>query len=420
MQDILQNSKHLSEYDKEIFCAMFKRLDERQNILFQNIEKNVEKQMFRIRNIDNNWRIITAIINKSEVDEAKKNGLYEIIKISPFKQYVKFDDLEIHQNSMLTKDVYCAGIAFLRCAYHEVADIIDKKYIARVMGKEGEYDVEYYLRPYMAYYDYEELLERTARQYGVERPTLFSPQSRRAVSVSVDFGDYKVSKSDSLVIDFKLKENNLLDRLQIEKTLVWNVEIIDEHEIPQPKENTNKQVVPLFNNEYQIYEFSVEENEFIYIKTRIGDIKRFNNCVYINLSENQYLDDVRYWKIRINDCTKAYVDKIDYKYWNFYKLNRIYKERIRTEADIEYVFGFFENELTSCLGIMRTLGENRAIRTYENRDAYRYSKNKNFRSSAICYVKFEKSENWLFEDYISYIFAFMNYYYPEFYWVGVV
>ena len=49
MQDIIQNSSHLSEYDKDIFCSVFKKLEKKQNVLFQSIAKNVENQMFQIK-----------------------------------------------------------------------------------------------------------------------------------------------------------------------------------------------------------------------------------------------------------------------------------------------------------------------------------------------------------------------------------
>ena len=337
--------------------------------------------------------------------------------------YHELFNIPIQSRNIVQKKNICnAGVAFLKCAYHDVVNLVGNKYIAHISGKFGEHDITYYLEPYTYYYKLEELVEKTARQYGVKRPTIFSPLSRRAVNIKVDFGELRVSKFDEAKIDFKLEENNLLDILQTNKTLVWNIEIVDEHRIPRPKENINKKIVPLFENIYQIYEFSVEENEFIYLDASIGDVKRFGNCIYMNLSEYKCIDDIdtRYYKLKIDNYTQAFFNNNDKYYWNFYKFDRIYKERIRTEADIDYVLGFFENEITKYLGVKRTIDNNKAIRTYEDRDSYHYSKNKHFRSSAIGYVRFEKSEHWLFEDYISYIITYMNYYYPEFYWVGVV
>lgn len=422
IKDIVYKSAHLSDYDKEVLGEIAETLKEKQAMLFQNIENKVDRQMQDKKDIEDKWNIVTALIDKNEVEEARDNGLNEIIEIDTFKPYLKYEELKKNRCDLTGIDSYCAGITFLKCPYHEVEEITCKKYNAYVLGDGVNFEVEYSLKPYKGYYKIEEIVERTARQYNLKRPPLFSPLSRRAIKVEVDFKHHEIPQShNNVTIDFKLNENNLIDILQIEKTLVWNVELLNDYEVPDPKQNTNKSVIPLFDKVYQLYEFTVEENEYIYFESSVSDIKRYENNIYVNLKENNDIEDCRYYKIKINRYKNSSFSNEIKIYENFFHYNRYSKERIRTEADIEYTFNLLENECTYYKGIIRKeTPNNLAIRTYKNEDAYHYSKNKKLRSSAICYVKFNQSDNWLFEDYISYMLAYMNYYYPEFYWVGVV
>ena len=200
------------------------------------------------------------------------------------------------------------------------------------------------------------------------------------------------------------------------------MEWLEQHKIPRPKENIDKKIVPLFENTYHIYEFLTQKNEYIFFESQVADIKRYGNTIYVGLSDRQNIESSRYSKLVIHsyDSTGVFFQKFLYFFENFYYNNRFLKERIRTEADIAYVLGYFKNDIANYLKMVRMLGNNKAIRTYESRDAYYYGKEKALRSSSICYIKFSENEHWLFEDYVSYILEYMNYYYPEFYWVGVV
>lgn len=415
MQDIVRRSEHLTEYDKDILCALYENLQCNQERLFNNIADKVREQMQCCKDMTSDWSVVTALINKSDTEQAKRSGLYEMCKISSFQEQCK-----VSLRSLERENVYSAGVAFLKCPYHEILAFTGRQYRAYVKCGTEEYEVSYRLEPFNAYRAKEEVLERTARQYRVEQPVLFSPLSRRAVHVKVDFWGKEVFGVDDINLDFRLDENELSDILQGGKTLVWNIEIKEQHEMPLPKENIEKEIIPLFDNTYQLYEFSTDKNEYIFVEAQASDVKRYGNSVYLGLGEQQNLDTVRYWKLVLHEYADGFWNGVKDKFCNFFATDRIYKERVRTEADINYVMGRFMNDVAEYKGISRTLGDRHAVRIYESREAYHYSKDKIFRSSAVCYVKFKKSDSWLFEDYVSYIMAYMNFFYPEFYWVGVV
>lgn len=420
VKDIIQKSTHLSEYDKDIFIAVFEKLKLKQERLFDGISEKVKNELFKVSCMDKNWNTTTALIDKKELQDAQKNGFEEIIKINTFKENILFEDLDNDKTAGQRENIYTAGVAFLHCRYSEITDIIKNRYRAHVTTKDEDYYVDYFFKKYYGFYEREKLLEETAHQYSIGCPVLFSPMSRRAFIVVLDFGNYNISKSDNLKIDFQLDINGLSGMVDTEKTLIWNINIADENEIPRPRENTKKTVTALFDNTYQIYEFYTDGNEYIHIKSDIADIKRYENSVYVNLNENQDIENIRYCKIKINDYTRAYEENRKNIFQNYFKQNSIYKERIRTEADIDYVIKSFENENIQYSGLKRIPDNNKLTRTYEKRDLYHYPKNTRLRNSSHCYLEFVENNYMYFEDYISYILAYMNYHYPEFYWTGVV
>ena len=294
-----------------------------------------------------------------------------------------------------------------------------KRYKAKVKTEGDEIEVPFVLERYDYYKRIEELLERTARQYGIDRPVIFSPLSRRAVNVKLDFSGITLPQPRSNVIDFQIEKNGLSDVLLCDKTLLWNVEVTEENEIPGPRENTDKKIVSLFEKEYAIYEFAAKENEFIYISSPISEVKRYENRVYVNLNEKQTIEDIRYSKLAIMDVTSVFLEGLEYRYQNFYH-NTGKRERIRTQADIDYVLHKFRNDMARYVGLVRNCDGVNTVHAYEKGDVYHYTKDKIYRSSSVCYIKFEVSGSWIAEDAINYMIAFLNFYYPEYYWVGVV
>ncbi len=424
MGDILEKMKSLSEYDKEVWESIAKNLFRNQNDMINGLKDSVRKQM-AARTAPSTWHIVTAAIPKEELEQAQKNGMFEILDTVCFSEKMQFEDLkkiDIGNNVFL----YSAGISFLKCDYHSKLDFLNpQKYVAKVMiNDKAEYEVEYYFERYDAYINEERVVERAAMQYEVDVPVIFEPISRRAVRIVVDLKDHEFSKSDNAYIDFQLDQNGLLQKLLINYTLIWNVEITEKSEIPRPHENSEKsvisKVVPRDSKVYKVYEFPAEDNEFYYIDSAIHDVKRFGSSIYMNLHEEETIESVRYYKVILHKVNERYLEKIQFKFAAFFNKMYIHKSRIRTEADIDYVMKMFQNDVAKYLGFRMARENDEAVYTYDTFDAYYYPKNKFLRSKSICNIRFEKSDNIFFEDYISYILSFMNYYYPEFYWVGVI
>lgn len=421
-KEVIKDTKGLSEYDKVVLDALFDNLLEKQDQRFNELMELNKLQMSEKNISATGWNIVTALIENTKITEANKSGFFEILKINSFNNIVKFTDLvqiEIDENKT---NFYSAGISFLMCKYSDVFNFLNKNYVAKVTDENGEYEANFRFESYKAFEKEEEIVERMARQYEVDVPFILSPISRRAVNVIVDFVGKDISNKEALNIDFRLSENGLSGVLECNKSLFWNIEITEKNEIPRPRENTDKSIVeylkPIFNDVYHLYEFPATEMEFYYVETKKYDVKRYNNAIYLNVNENETIEDIRYFKIEIHNTTELYIEGISNKFHNFFNHSRINKNRIRTEGDIDYVMGLFENEIAVYRGLVRGNSLS-AIYVYDKQDAYHYTKNKMLRSSSISYLKFEKSENIFFEDYVSYIMAFMNYYYPEFYWVGV-
>ena len=422
MNELIDNMKYLSEYDKEVIGGIFDNLIRHQNSMFEKIIAKTELQQ-RERELALKWNIITAAISKDEVEQSKKNGLYEILDTVCFAEKLHYEDLNLVTDNK--KNGLCsAGVSFLFCKYQDVFKYLNRKYKACVTTNNDSFEVEYYFEKYGGYYDIERIIERTAMQYEVDVPILLEPISRRAINVIVDLSKYGFSKSDNMIIDFQFAKNGLTEIIKEKTTLVWNVEIVEKNEIPRPRENTDKKllakIVPFFEEVYQLYQFPSNENEFYYVESKIQDIKRYGSSVYLNLHEKEKIEDVRYSKLIVHDIPQKYIDKIDCSFRTFFDDRCINKVRIRTEADIDYVMNSMKNDIALYQGLCRKRDNEDSIYIYNSYDAYYYPKNKILRSASICNVQFRSSENIYFEDYVSYILSYLNYYYPEFYWVGVV
>lgn len=407
---IIGNSCHLSEEDKGLFTAIFEGLQKQQENIFSKIEANVKADILHKR-LDN-WNIATVLIDKTDDKKFFQNGFTEIVSIDVHREQMKYEELEETKGN-----IYCAGIGFLNCRYHEIRGYINKIYSAKVTTKDSEYQVSYRLYPTTVFFEKEEKAEKTALQYGIKVPAIYSPMSRRAVLVKVEFNNYKISKSDQLQIDFQYKNNGLDHILLSGKTLVWNISVSEKNQIP--KENTKKSITPAFAKTYQIYEFDTKINEYIYIESSGADLKRFGDTIYLGLSENHSINDLRYWRIQLNSYSLDYLKDTDFSFRNEFISKDNFKERIRTEADIQYIMNCFDKKYFKYKGCQNKEGR-RSIEVYDKRNSYHYPKDKHLTSSSFCYVVIEETENIYFEDLVSYVMAYMNYFYPEFYWVGVV
>lgn len=412
---IINRGTHLSEYDKDILCAVFGKLQQEQADVMERIQEEVKEGLRCQEGADAPWEVVTALVGKEELEDAKKHGLLEMLSIDVNREQMAFQELTLSEGGKA-----CAGIAFLNCPYHQMEAYIDRTYKAVVKADGTSFTAEYRLRAWPAFFQQEAILERTGMQYGIKRPLLYSPMSRRAVQVQLYLGGHTFERQEGVEIDFQYQVNQLEDILLCGKTLVWNVAFLEKEQIPRPKENVNKGIVPLFDKTYQIYEFPVEEHEFIYVESEDTDLKRLGHTVYLALGNGKLPDNIRYCKIRIGPYVRSYLDQAQYAFPNFFTPAALWKERIRTQADVQYVARQFENKLFSYQGCQMSVGDHASVKVYAKRHSYHASKDKVFRSSSYCYLRLAPSEEPYFEDYVSYVMAFLNHFYPEFSWVGIV
>lgn len=418
VSSIIDSSQNISGYEKALLKKLFSKLEEDQNHIFDKIEIKVTKQLETIHTHENNWRVMTALIDndKSSIDVANHNDFYEIIPLDVNEEKMPFAELNVYRNDdpdvQRRGNVY-AGVVFLNCKYSEIADY-KRNYYAVVHTSEGDLEVKYNLIPYEGILKCEKRLEQTALQYGINVPLIYSPMSRRAMIVKVDIDAAFVEKNRDFFIDFLFEKNKLKGVVLNKKTIVWNVKTVDKERLPHPKDNVDKTIIPLFDSAQTIYTFDVNDNEYFYVHSENIDVRRYKNKVYLGIDSNMKIDSIDYEKFSICYGNSDFIEKNNL-FVNNYNFEGRLKDRVRTKGDICNILSCFE---LKCEEVCFS-GKQNPIRTYENRCTYHYPKEDVLKSSSVVYVKVQDSKEIYFEDYISYVFSYLNYYYPEFRWVGV-
>ena len=418
---VIDNAAGFNSEEKDLLKFLFRKLDNDKAELFRKLQDKVLQQVQELKSNDCDWIIKTELIDKSDAQNLE--SMFEVVCLDPVSEEKDFSGRELHQDGF-TSDL---GVGFLRCPYSDIKSIIDRKYMATVECEGETFNIGYKLEHYNGLRDCEIKLERLARQYNVARPSLFSPWSRRAVLVKLDVLDSSFEKlkltNSSAVVRLCLESNGLKSVLQTGKTLAWNVKVECENEMPRPNDSIDASISALFHNVYHIVEFSVDDNQYVLCDLPSVECKRIKDCVYINASCSS-MKDLRYSRYTIFNNANDLRDKnnIVDVFENFCDYNGLSLERIRTQADVEFVMNCFKNPVVSYAGCSTLWNDNyKNVHKYEKGDAYYYTDKKALRGSSKCYISFEVSDrdSWQAEDYISYILSYMNHFYPEFYWVGV-
>lgn len=415
MKKIIESNNSLSKFDKDIYLSLFSELTKEQEKLYNALNLRVEKEIMDLNlNRNENWNIYTTLVDKDKLNEYLKVGFNPVIDIDCVSEFINMKDKEINENK------YMAGVAFLKCKYSDVQKYTSKTYKARIRTKLGEVIASYNLFFSNVFLEREKILEITANQYKIDKPFIFSPFSRRAVSVCINFDGINLDEIIDVNLDFK---NNKLDEIiLVNKFLLWNVEMFDKEDIFFPTENTQKKIVALFEDDYEIYKFELNpENEFLYVDSDGAYIKRIDDEVYLAINNNTNLESLIYIKLKINKISRSIKEDEEFIFENeCNKTIQGIKTRLRTEADIEYTINQFAPKGIKYLGYQVALKGRKSIYVYDKDNTYHYPKSGRLKSSSIAYLKFQESNDLFFEDKISYLINFLNYKYPEFLWVGVV
>lgn len=425
VSDIVDSARNIDGYEKDLLKKLFKKLESNQENLYKQIEAKVEKQLCLSDSSESCWNICTALIenDNSAINQAKHNGYHEIVHVESNHEEMKFTELNVYKDDdsdIARRGNVYAGTMFLDCKYSEIISL-KKDYSGMVYTDTGSYEVKYNLIPYHAFMDEEKKLEQTALQYGVKVPLIYSPMSRRAVVVKVGIDVQEITKHGDFSIDFQYEKNGLDNKIIVNKTLVWNVENLGKDILPFPKDNAEKKITALFDKTFVIYSFDAKENEYYYVRSDNHDIRRIAGSVYVGIDNKTKIEQIDYQKFTINPVNKSFLENImssenNKSFENKYDPACCAKKRVRTKGDVYNVLSCFDINYEEILFKPKY----EAVCTYGKDYKYHYPTDEVLISSSEIYIKLsDNNDDKFFEDYVSYVFAYLNYYYPEFRWVGV-
>lgn len=413
---LLGQAENLDEWDKRVLGGVFEALSREQKALLEQLRGEVRDALSARQTAERaapasvpgktSWRITTGLVREEDRKRAESLGFFQVLPELPaiHREKMRFD---CH---VMEDELLFAGLAFLNCRYSELRAKLDRDYRAELVDQSGAHHrTAYRLTPVYSLVEKEKLVERTAIQYGVACPPLYAPMSRRAVSVWV-----KVPAStDYPEVDFRYQDNGLAGILLGEMVPVWNVEV---GRCPHPRETPDK-ITPFGDACSLVYEFPAQANEFIYAEGAGLGLKRQGDKVYI--AAEQPLENVSFNRITLHETQDRPSCGIFFD--NLFDDTRIRKERIRTQADMADVIGRFQLTGLKFAELGTECGERPSVRIYDHEHAYHYPKSLRLRGGrTCCYVKFQNDGDLYFEDKVSFVTAYMNYFYPEFHWVGIV
>ncbi len=424
IQNIIENDNNLDAYEKKLFKEVLLNLKEEQKSTLDKLrDRIIEENKYSEKNT---WNIVTALVPVEREKEAANYGLcpYFIFNVDermldrPVKEDYLLYVLEDMKTSSLIENeegLFSAGVTYLDCKYSELDVYLDKDYCGYAVTREGKREeIRYRLELTDIYINQERVLERTAAQNEIERPYIYSPFSRRAVVVYIETAQNL--KKDFERIELELDQNGLGGVLMAGNKLMWNLSVLSNDLIGRFKENTIKKIIPYFGLKYVIYDCECDENEYVFIDDPSTLVKRIKGNVYLGV-EGKLLKDLTYYKVKMNEVLEGINNIVTNNYiWKNEKTPEKLMDRIRTEGDVRKVLNILGPDLN-----IDSIGykEGKSIKTYETRRKYYYPVKEKLKSSSIVYLKFTNGDSKQFEDKVSYIMDFMNYYYPEYTWVGI-
>ncbi len=434
----------------KVFDEMGKKQEHLYNELLEKVRvecfsRNAYEQNKNGEKIFHQFEVVTSLVSEdtrdnleSKLELLKKDNLFEIVKIFPNSETF---DIGKHKN------IEYAGTAFLDCDYKDVRkylDSVEQPYKAKISSQtEGDFELDYYFEKNYDFLVAECILTEILIQNAIKYPPIYSPFSRRAVDIKLKL-DGRDLPEDAKV-DLCYKENNLDQVVKTNTTLVWNV--LEDTDLKILDDAEDKNIIPFNDNVFKLCQVFIDKDEYIFVQDERSDIKRVGNNVYVLVDKDNKNIDISYKKIALKKYNISNLDK-NYIYKNDYDYKNEFKERILTKGDVAYIVGQFadigiclDSILTSVCKKSQTIIGNYSS---DYKDTYKYSKDDIFRIRSIVddnvkecdkptdldkpiiairstlYIKFKPSGDRYFVDKVNYISSFLNYFYPEFIFVGVV
>lgn len=372
--------------NEQLFEELIRNLRVEQDELYKKLLDKVNRENFP--KTTQNIKIFTYLIDLSDKNNEK---IYE----------KGFSPIINEQEEIL----------FLNCKYTDFDMYLNQEYTGIIEKNGQKSEISYKFSKIDSFVQAEKVLSKTLLQNDMKKPYIYSPYSRRAVEIILDKDDIDGD------IDYQLEKNGLKNVLMENYELAWNVIIEEKDTFPYLNENTNKKATIFDETIYQIYQTNLKSNEYIYVRNEKSQTRKIDNEIYIALDKDVSFDNFLYSKIKINQ--NVYHSNEIFE--NIYDDSTDFKQRIVTSGDIEYIINKFAKLDINFEGFSinkpKTM-EN--ILVYNKDDEYIYSKDLKLRKSNLLYLKFGNNDDFYFNDKISYILSFLNYYYPEYYFVGVM
>lgn len=419
MEEQIRDCKHLSLDDSMLFSSLFKTIALEQNSLFSRLQDNMTK----IQGTETPFSVVTCVAPTTDEKNLQAQGFYPIIPINPslntFFPVTKDTHLTVEEHRINNFHVTC-GFAFFHCQYDKINQYLEKEYQGEYKDSQGNvHSVKYSLKKSDKYLNAEEILFQTTRKLNVSTPPIYSPMARRCVEILIHCGDDLPMGGE---VSFLWEENQLASVLITDSILYWNLSQIHSDELPSLKSSDMK-ILPFYQNVYQLWEYTLEEDEFLWIKDENYQIKREKNKLYIGFEENGPREDVEFRKLKIHTACQnlSQIAQITTPLFaTGFQQHPVKKERIVTQADLFFVVTQFQELGLRLSDVKPTFIPDKNIMVYQKIDSYFYEKNPFPKKVTALYLSFEKNENDLyFTDKVSFLLDYLNHFYPEFRYVGV-
>ena len=259
---------------------------------------------------------------------------------------------------------------------------------------------------------------KLSRLYKSEEPLAFIPYARRLFAIEVDVEELLSNDKIQIVsADFKFDDNELTNKILLNKELVWNVKI-DEPEGIDPKTSPIGKVV------HWKYTFSeLLDNQYVVPKalqwpTMKVDFSKIQEVEYD--FESEYKGKFEKITIYKTDCNEYAEHEIFECNYNRERLN--YQPRLRSLADINYEIKKFDlpsyiQEIQvelNPISNLKELGKIPSNMAFFEKGRFGY---KNMNNIFLYFLG--DIENEMFFDYIHFVLEYLTYCYPEIGWKGV-
>lgn len=310
-------------------------------------------------------------------------------------------------------------VFFLSCPYPEMEKYLHREF----MGESAGQKFTYKLAPWFGYVRAERDLHEAAALYGVERPAIFSPWSRRAVTLEVSGQVPDLSRAD-----LRLAENGLDSVLLTSHVLMWNV---------------SSATVKRWDKSYQspdglesnyVYEYAVPENrdqpgrEASFILPEYADLGNplnlplmatKNGRKIVIESQSELAQEFKVLEIHQPLLTELPDDC--QVFMNSCETGTVLaRPRLRTAGDVNLVLSALKQGEFRCRFLGKSGGKP-ALARYVTGHKYAAGNApkglEEVQRQFPCRVAFTGNAPFL-EDYAEYALSFLGRRYPEFLWIG--